>query len=61
MLQNQKLVSTLNRGGLWVIIEDMQKIFLVIEKCFTIRAEKNLIRKIPVDDIVFELKKLFIK
>ena len=34
----------------------MQKIFLVIEKYFTIRVEKNFIRKILVDDIVFKLK-----
>ena len=44
-LQNQKLVSALNRGGLWVITEDMQKIFLVVEKYFTFRVEKNIIRK----------------
>ena len=34
----------------------MQKIFLAVEKYFTIRVEKNFIRKILVDDIVFKLK-----
>ena len=62
MLQNQKLVSVLNRGGLWVITEDMQKFFLVVAKYFTNLVEKKFIRKIPVDDIVFELKNfLYIK
>ena len=37
----------------------MQNIFLVAEKHFTIRVEKNIIRKIPVGDIVFELKNFF--
>ena len=31
-LQNQKLVSAMNRGGLWATTENMQKIFLVVEK-----------------------------
>ena len=56
MLQNQKLVSALNRGALWAITQDMQKTFLVVEKYFAIRVEKNFIRKIPVDNIAFELK-----
>ena len=51
LLQKKKLVSTLNRGPL-----SMQKIFLVVENYFTIRLEKNITRKIPVDDIAFELK-----
>ena len=38
------------------ITEDMQKIFLVVEKYFAIWEEKKFIRKIPADDIVFELK-----
>ena len=32
MLKNQKLVSAVNRGGLWAITENMQKILLVVEK-----------------------------
>ena len=41
---------------LWAMFEDMQKVFLVVEKYFTIRVEKNIIRKTLVDNIVFELK-----
>ena len=44
------------RSKSWAIIEDMQNIFFVVEKYFTIRVEKNSIRKISVDDIVFEKK-----
>ena len=32
MLKNQKLVSTVNRGWIWAITENMQKILLVVEK-----------------------------
>ena len=46
----------MNCGGLWAITEDIQKIFLVVEKYFTIQVEKNFIRKILVDDAAFELK-----
>ena len=49
--QNQKLVFDLNRRGLWAITENMPKIFLLVEKYFTIRVEKNFKRKITVDDI----------
>ena len=49
--QNQKLVSDLNRRGLWAITEDMPNIFLLVEEHFTIRVEKNFKRKITVDDI----------
>ena len=48
MLQNQKLISTLNREGLWSITENMQKNFLVVEKYFIIWVEKSFIRKIPI-------------
>ena len=40
----------------------MQKIFLLVEKYVTTRVEKNFIRKILVDDTVFEFKNfLYIK
>ena len=43
-------------GLLWAITEDMHKYFFAAEKYFTIRVEKNVIRKILVDGITFELK-----
>lgn len=39
-LVNLKLVSALDRGGLWPITENMQRIFVIAEKYFSIRAEK---------------------
>ena len=40
----------------------MQKIFLLVEKYVTTRVEKNFIRKILVDDTVFEFRNfLYIK
>ena len=38
------------------INEDMQKIFLLVEKYATICVEKKFIRKILVDDTVLEFK-----
>ena len=56
MLQNQKLLSSLNRGGLWTIIEDMQNYFYFCREVFYNSGRVKLIRKIPVDNIAFELK-----
>ena len=41
MLQNQKLFSALNRGGLWIISEDMQKIFSCCKEVFYKYFSKN--------------------
>ena len=44
---------------LWAIITDTQKIFLVAQKYFTIRVEKNIMRKKKSPhDIAFELKNM---
>ena len=56
MLQNQKLLSALNRGGLWTIIQDMQNYFHFCREVFYNSGRVKLIRKIPVDNIAFELK-----
>ena len=56
MLQNQKLLSALNRGGLWTIIQDMQNYFYFFREVFYNSGRVKLIRKIPVDNIAFELK-----
>ena len=45
-------VSAWNRGGLLAIKEDMQKIFLVVEKYSKTWVEKNFIIKITFDYIV---------
>ena len=55
-LQNQNLVSALNRAGLRAVTENKQKIFLLVKKYVTIRVEKIFIRKVLVDDNVFDFK-----
>ena len=54
-LKNLKLVSALNRGGLWAITEDIQKIFIVAEKYFSLQVERKNIRYINTEDIVKNL------
>ena len=45
MLQNQKLLSSLNRGGLWTIIEDMQNYFYFCGEVFCNSVRVKLIKK----------------
>ena len=54
-LKNLKLVSALNRGGLWAITEDIQKTFIVAEKYFSLQVERKNIRYINTENIVKNL------
>ena len=45
----------MNCGGLWAITDDIQKIFIVDEKCFSLQVEWKNIRYINAEDIVKSL------
>ena len=61
MLQNQKLVSALNRGVLPMgHYRGYTEFFSCSWEVFYVSARENFMRKIPADDIVLHLKKFFI-
>ena len=53
--ENLKLVACLDRGGLWYISEEMEKIFLIVEKYFSIQVMKQGLKKIKIGNITDKL------
>ena len=50
-------VDELSRGGLWKITEDMEKIFLITEKYFSVQTAETGIREISIPTLVDNLIK----
>ena len=52
---NAKLVNALNRGGLWVISNDAEKLFILFEKYFCVQTANKDLHKIDINMIIKNL------
>ena len=53
--KNYRLVAAVNRGGLWFITEDIQKIFMITERYFCVNTSSKYLTKIEIDNFVIKL------
>lgn len=54
--KNYRLVNAINRGGLWVVSEDIQKIFMIAEKYFCVNTASKYLTKIKVENFVSKIQ-----